>query len=819
MRQATQHEGRPLTGAEVVDERGDGRTTGFESEVMHGADGFVGDERRLVLHETGGGSIITTTQGDDRGETHGNVVILGDGIEDGGVLAEMVDGEGTGMTEHRVGISVLLEHREDFRESLVGAETSRGDGGEGAHAGGGIEDQLAERQVVTLERGFFQGADGLGADFGVGVREQRDETTGGGGARFEGSHRGRALPGTTGSDGRATTGEDTETPDAVDAFEGVGGLGGGLKAVRGVRTAGEFDLGAQADALVGVREERGEFGGRGLGDAAVDERGHRGDGVRLHHLAGLEGHETSGLVGFPAGDEVGDDEASLPVILDVGRGDAPEQLVRGGHLHAGARGLHLEGPDTGRARGTAVVADVEMTGFGFEEARAGVIGQAGRTGADVSGGRDDEGRLGRVLEFPDLLGHPARQRALLEADRSVESVHGLVLHFPAGVGALDDVDHAGGVALVGIIVDGEGVAEVVEGDLLRVTQAEVDDLEVRAVGFETEDRAAVTGVILLPFLGGEVEATVADGTPDAAVRTDGETVHVVTGKRDAHAEAVFDDLAARFDAVLLGVVQHPEFRNAGEVDRIVPGHDARAGAVEDVIEAAREDLVRGERAVGLLAADVADELGLGGHPFMRALGFPLLVQGDPVGGGDRGEVVVIPVEVVTVVFDAEAEAMRLGDVDRAVVAEADRGRRGDAGDLAVGSRLEGGARDERGAAFAGHAHEAAVRLRLRAAACRELRLGVIGEDKVVRGDETPGAGFIIDDADDAGLALELRDVPDGLAQGQVIGTGRLPDDLAADEELDGGLAGVVAARDEEAELGRREFDLGRGQRTGGGVAA
>ena len=524
-------------------------------------------------------------------------------------------------------------------------------------------------------------------------------------------------------------------------------------------------------------------------------------------------------MGFPTGDEVGDDEASLPIILDIGRGDAPEQLVRGGHLHAGARGLHLEGPDTGGTRGTAVVADMEMTGFGFEEARARVVGQAGRTGADVSGGWDDEGRLGRVLEFPDLLGHPARQRTLLESDRAVEGVHGLVLHLPAGIGAFDDVDHAGGVALVGIVVDGESVTEVVEGDLLRITQAEVDDFEVRAVRFETEDRAAVTGVILLPFLGREIETAVTDGAPDAAVRTDGEAVHVVARKRDAHAEAVFDDLTARFDAVLLGVMQQPELRNAGEVDRIVPGHDARAGAVEDVIEAAGEDLVRGEGAVGLLATDMADELGLGGHPFVRTLGFPLLVQGETIGGGGRGEVVVIPVEMVTVVFDAEAEAVRLGDIHGAVVTEADRGRRGDTGDLAVGGRLEGGARDERGAAFAGHAHEAAVGLRLRATALREVRLGVGGKDEVVGGDETPRTHVLVDDADDALLALEFRDVPDGLAQGEVVGAGGLPHDLAADEELDGGLAGVIAARDEEAELGVGEHDLRRCQRAGRGVAA
>ena len=568
-----------------------------------------------------------------------------------------------------------------------------------------------------------------------------------------------------------------------------------------------------------MREERGEFGGRGLGDAAVDERGDGRHGVRLHHLTGFERDETASLVGFPTGDEVGDDEATLPVILDVGGRDAPEELVRRSHLHAGARRLHLEGPDTGGTGGSAVIADMEMAGFGFEEAGARVIGQAGRTGADVSGGRDDEGRLGRILELPDLLGHPAGQRTLLEADRTVEGMHGLVLHLPTGIGAFDDVDHAGGVTLVGIVIDGERVAEVIEGNLLGITQAEVDDFEVRAVGFEAEDRAAVTGVVFLAFLGGEVEATVADGAPDAAVRTDGEAVHVVARKRDAHAEAVFDDLTARLDTVFLTVLQHPEFGDAGEVDRIIPGHDAGAGAIEHVVEAAREDLVRGEGAVGLLAADMADELGLGGHPLVRAFGLPLLVQGETIGGGRRGEVVVIPVEVVTVILDAEAEAMRLGDVDGAVVAEADRGRRGDAGDLAVGGRLEGGARDERRAAFASHTHEAAVGLRLRAAALREGRLGFGRKDEMVGGDEAPGADMLVDDADDTGLALEFRDVPHGLTQGQVVRTGRFAHDLAADQQLDGGLAGMITPGDQEAEVRMRQLHLGRSQRARGGVTA
>ena len=193
---------------------------------------------------------------------------------------------------------------------------------------------------------------------------------------------------------------------------------------------------------------------------------------------------------------------------------------------------------------------------------------------------------------------------------------------------------------------------------------------------------------------------------------------------------------------------------------------------------------------------------------MGALGIPFLVQGETVGGGHRGEIIMIPVEVVTVILDAEAEAMGLGHVDTAIITEGERGGGSDAGDLMVGGDLEAGARDEGGAAFAGHSDEVGVGLGLRTTALHEVRLSVGGEDKMVGGDETPGTDLFVHDADHGGLALELGDIPDGLAQGQIIGTGGFADDLAADDELDGGLAGMIATGDQETDERMREFERG-----------
>ena len=48
----------------------------------------------------------------------------------------------------------------------------------------------------------------------------------------------------------------------------------------------------------------------------------------------------------------------------------------------------------------------------------------------------------------------------------------------------------------------------------------------------------------------------------------------------------------------------------------------------------------------------------------------------------------------------------------------------------------------------------------------------------------------------------------GLAQGEVIGAGGFANDLAADDELDGGLTGMIPAGDEEADVRMRELELG-----------
>ena len=719
--EATQHEGRPVTGVAGVEERGDRRAARLEGEVVHGTDGLVGHDGGLVVDETGGGWVEATTQGDDGGEAYRGVGILGHRVEGGGGPAHPVDGVRTGVAQHRVGVGILTQQGQHLGQVFTRTQTGGGEGGEGADAGRGVQDQLAEREVIALQRGLGERADRLGADLGVDMRQQRHEAVGGGhavGQRRD--RRGLTVEGFARGDCGAAAGEDAQAPNTMDALQRVGGLRRGLEAIGGVGTAGQLDLRPETDALVGVREQGGELGGAALSKTILHEAGDGGRRLGLPHLVGGKGDDATSVMRLPARDKVGDDQAPLPIVFHIGGRDPPDQLVGLDHLHARAGRLELEGPDAGPAGGTTVIADMEVLGLGLEVAGAGVIGQAGRAGRNVGGRRDDEGWLHRVLQFPDLLGHPAGGRTLLQADGTVEGMHGLVLHFPTGIRPLHDVDDARLVALVGVIVHGDTVAEVVKRDLLRVAQTEVHDLEIGAVGLKAEDRAAIAGVVLLTFLRGEIEAAVTDRPPDATVVADGKAVHVVAGKRNAYAEAVLQDLALPFDAVLLGILQHPDARDAGEIDVVVPRHHAGPGAIQHIVELLVEHPGLGENAVGLLVGEEADLLGLGRHPLWGALRRPLLVQGEAIGGRRCREVVVVPIEVVAVILDAEAEAMRLRDVETAVVTESDGRRRGDAGRLMPTGLLEAGAWLQGGRAFARHAYEITGGLGLGPATGREL---------------------------------------------------------------------------------------------------
>ena len=103
--------------------------------------------------------------------------------------------------------------------------------------------------------------------------------------------------------------------------------------------------------------------------------------------------------------------------------------------------------------------------------------------------------------------------------------------------------------------------------------------------------------------------------------------------------------------------------------------------------------------------------------------------------------------------------------------------------------------------------------------CRSGSGGDVRENDLVDVDMTPAFGTAIDDLHHGLLALQIGDVPTGGLQGLAILAGRRADHLAADAEIDAGLARMVAAADEEADVPPLDAEGLRGGRALRAVAA
>ena len=93
----------------------------------------------------------------------------------------------------------------------------------------------------------------LTSDAGIIVAEELDEEVGGGSVLVLAGH-------------------DSESPNAVETFDGIDDLvRGGSKGREGLWAVGEVELGAEADTLVGVSEEWGDGPNRIIFEVGVGE--------------------------------------------------------------------------------------------------------------------------------------------------------------------------------------------------------------------------------------------------------------------------------------------------------------------------------------------------------------------------------------------------------------------------------------------------------------------------------------------------------------------------------------------------------------------
>ena len=466
----------------------------------------------------------------------------------------------------------------------------------------------------------------------------------------------------------------------LEQGEGIGGA------------AGEGELGAEPDPHVAMAEERCEVRDRQGRDVARQQPPGR---VALRLFGGRPLRAADpvdpSLAGTgPALDVVEHVQIAVGAELAVGRQHVPDEGSDLRHREPGPARGEGDGIDAAAWRGAAEVAEKKPAGELGGQADAGVVAQAGGAGGEMHQRRQDVGRLPLEGGVPEFF--PAPRAAVGKI---------LKRHAPAAVSALDDLHESGLVAGVAVVVAGEQVAEVVEGEFLRVAQALVNHFQAAAVGLAPQHRAAV-GDHDPVGADRDVEAAVTDGKIDPAVGAFAEAVHVVAEEGELHAEALVQRRPLVGPAVVVRVAEPPEVRDAGVVDGAVADEDAGADAVEDVVEAVGEDGRRLEAAVAVGIDEPAQPVVLAGVVVEVRPGV-LLDKREPVFDRAGREVVGQPVHVAAVVLDALLSAKGFADEDPAAVVE----REGDGiGKLRLGGcedSLEAGGQADRGGAAGGFA--------------------------------------------------------------------------------------------------------------------
>ena len=452
----------------------------------------------------------------------------------------------------------------------------------------------------------------------------------------------------------------------------------------------QFPLGLEPDAAVGMAQECDEPLGIKHGPVATEQPADLGDGRGVLRGAGpgQEPPQASLAGAVPALHPVAHPDGAVGADLDVGGQHAGDRLLRVGDGEGSAAGHDAKRADAA-VRGAALeIRQQETAGEVGREARAGIGGEPRGPGSHVSHGRQAEGRLAVRLRVPDLLAVPGA--AIGEV---------LILHPPAGVGAVEQVHQPRPVAAVGVVVDREQVAEVVEGELLRIPQAGRHDLEPRAVGLAAEHRAAA-GIRVEAAVVRDVIAAVADREVEAAVGAEGQAVEVVSAEGDADAVAGGEHrplLRRAVDgAVAVEIPEPVEAGDARQPDVAPPREDAGGRAVFEPVETGGEHLGSVGPAVAVGVDEPADAVLV---PFvvarLRAQEPPVI--GDAIGDGAGRQVGLDPGAVVAaVVGDAAILAERLADVGGAPLVHGKRdgiahvGFGGEPLDDEAGGHAEGG---------------------------------------------------------------------------------------------------------------------------------
>ena len=100
-------------------------------------------------------------------------------------------------------------------------------------------------------------------------------------------------------------------------------------------------------------------------------------------------------------------------------------------------------------------------------------------------------RLAVVLRFPHFFLHPLIDGFVGDSGCFVKRVENLVTHAPPRVGSFKHKYDASTVTLIRIVVDRDAGTKLIEGNLLGITKAGMNDFHLGTIWFEAQDSTLV----------------------------------------------------------------------------------------------------------------------------------------------------------------------------------------------------------------------------------------------------------------------------------------------------------------------------------------
>ena len=296
-----------------------------------------------------------------------------------------------------------------------------------------------------------------------------------------------------------------------------------------------FELRLLPHPLIAVAQQRREFFRRARLHAFGQQpsgRGHLGIGGRLGEHRPVD---PAFVALGPSLVPIGEEDRPVGAQVHIGHQRVPHQGIVGHQFIGGSGRPLLQRADAALGARALEIRQQETPPQGPRQAGAGVVDQTARAVANVGDGSQDRGRLAFESRHPQALEIPQpciAQRCML------------VTHPPARVGPLDHLHPALPVSLIRVVVAGEQIALVVEGQFLGIAQPAMHHLELRSVGLAAEHRALIGQVDHGALAGRHVRAAVTAGKIQTAVGAEDQPVQVVSRETEPHPEPMQDRLGA-----------------------------------------------------------------------------------------------------------------------------------------------------------------------------------------------------------------------------------------------------------------------------------